>query len=162
MALAPVITPLLPLLLWLCYLSLLNAGGWERNYGWDWLTLEVGFLVIFLYPFAPLVTSRPFFIALQKDASAALPAAPLHADSAAPVIYLLRALAFRLLFGAGMSKLGGSSSACWLQLSCTTTHYSTQPMPNPLSWWAHTLPPSFHRLEVRRVTRIYQGIPSTA
>ena len=52
-----------------------------------------------------------------------------------------------------MSKLGGSSSACWLQLSCTSTHYFTQPMPNPLSWYAHMLPASIHSLEVHHQQR---------
>jgi hypothetical protein len=136
MAVGRVITPLLPLVLWGSYLSLLNAGGWERNYGWDWLTLEVGFLVIFLYPITPLFSSPACSSAHVSD-------------TPATVILLLRATAFRLLFGAGMSKLGGSSSACWLQLSCTSTHYFTQPMPNPLSWYAHMLPASIHSLEVR-------------
>jgi hypothetical protein len=38
MALGLVITPLLPLVLWGSYPFLLHAGGWERNYGWDWLS----------------------------------------------------------------------------------------------------------------------------
>ncbi len=138
MALGLLLSPLLPLLLWGAYLSLVNAGGWQRNYGWDWLTLEVGFLVIFLYPITPLLTTP----------RSSHPSHAHSADNPVIVIYLLRALAFRLLLGAGMSKLGGSSSECWLQLSCTGTHYSTQPMPNPLSWWAHVLPQPIHQFEV--------------
>ncbi len=139
MALPAAVTPLLPLLLWGAYLSFLHSGGWQRNYGWDWLTLEAGFLVIFLYPLGSRLNAT---------------------DSGAPVIFLLRLLAFRLLFGAGMSKLGGSSSACWLQLSCTQTHYFTQPMPNPLAWFAHMLPDAFHRIEVHRHPRAPAHAPA--
>ena len=41
---------LLPASLWALYLSLVNLGGWTSNYGWEWLTLELGFLSIFLCP----------------------------------------------------------------------------------------------------------------
>lgn len=64
------------------------------------------------------------------------------------VLWLFRWLAFRLMIGAGMSKVGGNSSACWRELTCTQTHYFTQPMPNPLAWWAHHLPADLHRFEV--------------
>jgi hypothetical protein len=52
------------------------------------------------------------------------------------------------MIGAGMSKLGGHASACWRELSCTTTHYSTQPMPNALAWLFHRAPLRVHQLEV--------------
>jgi hypothetical protein len=64
------------------------------------------------------------------------------------VIWLYRWLAFRLLIGAGMSKVGRNSSKCWRELTCTTTHYNTQPIPNPLSWYFHFLPFWTHELEV--------------
>eukprot|EP00300_Choanocystis_sp_HF-7_P020830 c20686_g1_i1.p1 GENE.c20686_g1_i1~~c20686_g1_i1.p1 ORF type:complete len:562 (+),score=127.00 c20686_g1_i1:286-1971(+) len=64
------------------------------------------------------------------------------------IILLFRWLAFRLLIGAGMSKIGGNSSACWKELSCTQTHYETQPMPNPIAWWMHRAPDAFHTAEV--------------
>eukprot|EP00933_Yihiella_yeosuensis_P082471 TRINITY_DN96374_c0_g1_i1.p1 TRINITY_DN96374_c0_g1~~TRINITY_DN96374_c0_g1_i1.p1 ORF type:complete len:536 (-),score=66.64 TRINITY_DN96374_c0_g1_i1:136-1689(-) len=47
-----------------------------------------------------------------------------------------------------MSKVGRNSSACWRDLTCTTTHYFTQPIPNMLSWYMHHLPLDFHKLEV--------------
>lgn len=46
-------------------------------------------------------------------------------------------------------QVGRNSSACWRKLTCTTTHYFTQPIPNPLSWYMHHLPDSFHRMEAR-------------
>ncbi len=52
------------------------------------------------------------------------------------------------MFGAGMSKLGLNSSPCWRDLTCTTTHYLTQPFPNPLSLFMSNLPLSFHMAEV--------------
>jgi len=120
----------LPLLLWLMYLSIVNLGSMVINYGWEWLTLEAGFLVIFL---CPIFSRSPF---------------PHNSPPSRLVIWLFRWLAFRLLIGAGMSKLGTASSACWKELTCTTTHYFTQPMPNFFSWFAHHLPVSFHRTEV--------------
>lgn len=123
-------TCVLPAALWVCYLSIVNMGTLVINYGWEWLTLEAGFLLIFLTP----LYSR----------SACPPDAPPNRL----VLWLFRWLAFRLMIGAGMSKVGGNSSACWRELTCTQTHYFTQPMPNPLAWWAHHLPDEVHRLEV--------------
>eukprot|EP00854_Cymbomonas_tetramitiformis_P027435 gene27435-biopygen28432 len=48
---------LLPLTLWLMYLSYVNLGTITANYGWEWLTLETGFLAIFL---CPLCSRTPF------------------------------------------------------------------------------------------------------
>lgn len=49
-----------------------------------------------------------------------------------------RWLTFRLAFGAGLIKLRGD--ACWRTLTCLDHHFETQPLPNPLSAWFHTLP----------------------
>ena len=107
-------------LLWLLYLSFVNVGQTFYGFGWETLLLETGFLAIFLG---------------SKDA-------------AVPVvlIWLLRWVLFRLMFGAGLIKLRGDS--CWRDLSCMMYHYETQPMPNPLSWYFHHLPPILHRIEV--------------
>eukprot|EP01043_Picozoa_sp_COSAG02_P064764 COSAG02_NODE_9566_length_2178_cov_1.348244_1_plen_490_part_00 len=123
-------TCVLPAALWVCYLSIVNMGTLVINYGWEWLTLEAGFLLIFLTP----LYSRSM--------------CPSRAPPNRLVLWLFRWLAFRLMIGAGMSKVGGNSSACWRELTCTQTHYFTQPMPNPLAWWAHHLPDEFHRAEV--------------
>ena len=106
-------TALLPAALWALYLSLVNLGGWTSNYGWEWLTLELGFLSIFLGPLFTIWRS-PF---------------PHRVPPPRLVLFLFRWSAFRLLIGAGMSKLGRNSSSCWRELTCTTTHYFTQPMP---------------------------------
>ena len=95
---------------------------------------QVGFLTVFLTP-VPLART-PF--------PAEVPPPPL-------VLWLLRWCAFRLMLGAGMSKLGGNASACWRALACTTTHYATQPMPNPLAWLAHRAPLPLHQVRARIV-----------
>ncbi len=113
---------------WVLYLSIVNMQApFTYSYGWEWLTCEGGFLAIFL-------CSPPF---LRKPAQPSL-----------FVVMLFRWLAFRLLIGAGMSKVGRNSSACWRELTCTTTHYFTQPIPNPLSWYFHFLPFAVHQIEV--------------
>eukprot|EP00939_MAST-03C_sp_MAST-3C-sp1_P003903 g3903.t1 len=126
----------LPLVAWATYLSLVNLGsGLMLNYGWEWETLEVGFLMIFLCPLLPFNTSPP--------TSCRTPHTP-----PILVIFLLRFGVFRIMYGAGMSKLGRNASACWKDLTCTMTHYETQPMPNPFAWFFHRLPAQFHKLEV--------------
>eukprot|EP01060_Flectonema_neradi_P032593 TRINITY_DN5214_c1_g1_i1.p1 TRINITY_DN5214_c1_g1~~TRINITY_DN5214_c1_g1_i1.p1 ORF type:complete len:714 (+),score=39.60 TRINITY_DN5214_c1_g1_i1:50-2143(+) len=123
-------TFLTPLLLWLMHITVVNSGGNVINYGWEWLTAEVGFITIFLHPIA----SRNLY--------------PLWTPPSGIVIFLFRWCAFRLMIGAGMSKMGTASSPCWKQLSCTETHYFTQPLPSPLAWYAHYAPELVHKMEV--------------
>lgn len=105
--------------LWALYLSIVNAGQVFYGYGWESMLLETGFLAIFLGA----------------------------GDTGTPVIviWLLRWVLFRNMFGAGLIKIRGDS--CWRDLTCLDYHYATQPMPNPLSWFAHHLPARFHRFE---------------
>jgi len=106
--------------LWLVYLSFVNVGQVFWGFGWETLLLETGFLAIFF-------GSR---------------------DIAPPtlVVWLLRWVLFRIMFGAGMIKLRGDS--CWRDLTCMVYHYETQPLPNPVSWYLHRLPVWFHKMEV--------------
>lgn len=106
-------------LLWLFYLSIVNIGQTFYSFGWESLLLEAGFIAIFL-------------------GSSRL-AVPLL------IIFLLRWTLFRLEFGAGLIKLRGDE--CWREFTCLNYHHETQPMPNPLSWYFHNLPASFHKLE---------------
>ncbi|HEY0133232.1 MAG TPA: lipase maturation factor family protein, partial [Nannocystis sp.] len=48
-------------------------------------------------------------------------------------------LALRVMLGAGLIKLRGD--ACWTDLTCLEAHFETQPLPNPVSWYFHHLPP---------------------
>jgi hypothetical protein len=106
--------------MWLLYQSFVNAGRVFYGYGWESMLLETGFLSIFL------------------GAGAAEPPVV--------VIWLLKWVLFRNMFGAGLIKIRGDD--CWRELTCLEHHYETQPIPNPLSWVAHHLPDRFHRAEV--------------
>jgi lipase maturation factor 1 len=111
-------------LLWLSYLSIAVAGQVFMNFQWDDLLLETGFLSIFLAPlrwlpskrFEPPISPWPHF--------------------------LLRWLLFRLMFMSGVVKLT-SGDESWWNLTALRYHYETQPLPTPLAWWAHQLPPWF-------------------
>jgi hypothetical protein len=106
--------------LWLFYLSIVQVGQVFWGYGWESLLLETGFLSIFL---APPLDLRPF---------------PKGESPPKAVIWLLRFVVFRLMLGAGLIKMRGD--VCWRDLTCLATHYETQPLPNPLSWFLHQLP----------------------
>ncbi len=106
--------------LWVLYLSFVNVGQTWYSFGWESLLLEVGFLAIFL-----------------------------GARDVAPpviVIWMLRWVLFRLMFGAGLIKIRGD--ACWRDLTCLVFHYQTQPIPNPLSWFLHRMPVWLHKAGV--------------
>jgi Lipase maturation factor len=112
--------------LWALYLSFVHVGQIFYGYGWESLLCETGFLAIFLVPSwsaKPCTGSVPW-----------------------PVLFLLRWLAFRVMFGAGLIKLRGD--ACWTDLTCLDFHYETQPLPNPLSAAFHHLPSSVHHFGV--------------
>ncbi|ESP87436.1 lipase maturation factor family protein [Candidatus Halobonum tyrrellensis] len=111
---------LLWLALWGLYLSFVNAGRVFYGYGWESMLLETGFLAVFL------------------GAGASSPPVV--------VVWLVKWVLFRNMFGAGLIKVRGDD--CWRNLTCMDYHYETQPMPNPGSWYAHHLPDRFHRVEV--------------
>ena len=115
--------PWLPMLcflaMWAGYLSIQTVGQTFYAFGWESLLLEAGFVVAFL-----------------------------GSNEVAPpllILIFLRWLVFRLEFGAGMIKLRGGRE--WRDLTALNYHHETQPMPGPLSRWAHLLPPWFHRIE---------------
>jgi hypothetical protein len=106
--------------LWALYQNFVNAGRLFYGYGWESMLLETGFLAIFL----GAGPSQPPVV----------------------VIWLFNWLLFRNMFGAGLIKIRGDD--CWRELTCLDHHYETQPIPNPVSWYAHHLPDRVHRLEV--------------
>ena len=103
--------------LWLLYISFVNVGQIFYGFGWESILLEAGFYAVFL-------GSRA------------------HTPQTI-VIWLLRWLLFRVMFGAGLIKLRGDP--CWRDLTCLDYHYETQPMPNLLSWFFHWGPQWTHR-----------------
>jgi len=125
---------------WLLYFSLFTAGQVFLNYQWDALLLESGFLTIFLAP----------FVLTYLRASA--PPAP------RAVRWLLWFLLFRLMFMSGMVKLTGGDPA-WLSLTALAYHYQTQPLPTPLSWYAHQLPLWFQKWSATGMFAIELFVP---
>ncbi|WP_022870132.1 lipase maturation factor family protein [Yaniella halotolerans] len=107
------------LAMWWLYLSIVSIGQYYYGFGWESLLLEVGFIVAFL------------------GASEVAP--PLL------ILLFLRWTVFRVEFGAGMIKMRGDTS--WRDFTAMNYHHQTQPMPNPLSRWAHQKPQWWHKVE---------------
>jgi len=105
--------------LWFLYMSYVHVAQEWYGYGWEIQLLETGFLAIFL---CPLLDARPF---------------PRRAPPLV-VITLFRWLIFRIMLGAGLIKIRGDPA--WRDLTALYYHFETQPLPNPLSRWFHTLP----------------------
>lgn len=103
--------------LWVLYISFVNVGQTFYGFGWESILLEACFYAVFLGSRA----NTPQTV----------------------VIWLLRWLLFRVMFGAGLIKLRGDP--CWRGLTCLDYHYETQPIPNPLSWFFHWAPEWTHR-----------------
>jgi hypothetical protein len=106
--------------MWVLYISFVNVGQIFYAFGWESILLEAGFFAMFL--------------------------GARSVETPIVVIYLLRWLEFRIMFGAGLIKIRGDS--CWRDLTCLDYHYETQPMPNPLSWYFHSAPEWTHKAGV--------------
>lgn len=57
------------------------------------------------------------------------------------VVWLYRWLVFRYMFMSGVVKIA-SRDPTWDSLTALKYHFETQPLPTPLSWYAHHLPDS--------------------
>lgn len=115
--------PWLPLLaflaMWGLYLSIVAVGQTFYGFGWESMLLECAAV-------AALLGSH---------------------DVAPPllVLWFVRWLVIRLEFGAGMIKMRGDAS--WRDGTAMDHHHQTQPLPGPLSRWAHLKPAWWHRCE---------------
>lgn len=118
---------LMLLALFVLQVSILPVGQTFYGFGWELQLAETGFLCVFL---VPLLDGRSF---------------PRRAPSRV-VIWLLRWLIMRIMWGAGLIKLRGDP--CWRDLTCLDYHFETQPIPNPLSPFFHALPAFGHKLGV--------------
>uniref|UniRef100_A0A7S1VBT1 Lipase maturation factor n=1 Tax=Sexangularia sp. CB-2014 TaxID=1486929 RepID=A0A7S1VBT1_9EUKA len=100
-----------------------------KSFGWHWQTASTTLLGIAVAPwFSRRLVAEPPVVG----------------------VWLLRALSFLVMWGAGMSKLGANASDCWRypHFSCTTTHYETQPFPSVVAFFLHRLPFTAHQAEV--------------
>ncbi len=98
--------------LWIAYLSFCTVGSEFLSYQWDALLLELGFLGI--------------FFAMETPPSL-------------PMLLLAYLFAFRFAFSSGIVKWL-SQDPSWRKFTALDVHYFTQPLPNPLSWYAHHQP----------------------
>lgn len=112
--------PLLWLMLYAGYLSIVNVGQDFYGFGWESMILEAGFFMAFMGP----EWTTPSWI---------------------PIL-ILRWMLFRTELGAGLIKLRGDP--CWRDFTCLYYHHETQPLPNPLSRFFHHGPKIIHRLGV--------------
>jgi hypothetical protein len=84
---------------------------------------------------------------------------PRFSKQAAPspvVLWLLRWVLFRLMFGSGVVKLGDPT---WRMLTALYYHFETQPLPTPLAWYAHHLPGLMLELSVAAMLFIELVVP---
>ncbi len=128
------------LLLWVLYLSLYSIGGEFMSFQWDILLLESGFLAIFLAPWQ------------------LLPRRGAEKPPSLIAIWLVRLLAFRLIFASGLVKLLWDDEA-WLNFTALDFHYETQPLPTWIGWYAHQLPGWFQKASCAVMYAIEIGLP---
>jgi len=115
--------------LWLVYLSLVVAGQTFLGFQWDSLLLEAGFAAML---FAP----AQLFVGLRTKRE------PSHVG-----LWLLRWLAFRIMFLSGITKLLWDDPA-WLDWTALNYHYWTQPLPPWTAWYVNQLPAWFGKFSV--------------
>ncbi|XP_078346417.1 lipase maturation factor 2-like isoform X1 [Oculina patagonica] len=120
-------------ILWFLYYSLYQVGQTFVYFQWDILLMETGFLTILVSPLNLNLFKS------QNDKSQQ------HHDNI--TLWLVKWLAFRLMFCSGVVKL---TSRCptWWGLTALDWHYESQCIPTPLAWYAHQLPKWFQQLSI--------------
>jgi lipase maturation factor 1 len=108
--------------LWLLYLSISAGGQAFLQFQWDALLLEAGLVALVYAP----AGWRPRWTETEPPPLAR---------------WLAWWLCFRLMFLSGITKLL-SGDPTWRDLTALHYHYWTQPLPNPVAWYAATLPAS--------------------
>jgi hypothetical protein len=129
-------------LLWLGYYTCFQVAGQFLYFQWDTLLLEAGFLTIIVAPLRILYLKRK-----QVDDF-------LYQDRI--TLWLIRWLAFRLLFASGIVKLTGGDKTWW-GLTATIYHYQSQCIPTPLAYYAHHIPAWLHKLSTALVYMFMSG-----
>jgi hypothetical protein len=107
-----------------------------------------------------LVTAGQLFTAFQWDMllleSGFL--AVFLASRSPIVILLFRLLIFRFMLLGGAVKLASGDST-WRGLTALNYHFETQPLPSPLAWYAHHLPPGLLAATTAGVLIIELAVP---
>ena len=126
-------------LVWACNLGIaasvvLFLSGWLGK-GWQRLSTLVCFGL-----YLSLTSAGQPFTLFQWDALL-VEALFLALFAGAPlIVWAYRLLAFRLMFESGCVKLL-SGDTNWRNLHALRFHFMTQPLPNPLAWYAYQSPP---------------------
>ena len=117
--------------LWITYFTIVTSANGTPfyQYGWESQLLETGFLATFLCDsFWPTITHTN----TNTNTNTYSIISPI-------VLWLFRWLSYRISIGAGLIKLRGDS--CWTDKTCLLYHFETQPIPSPISFIFHFLPP---------------------
>lgn len=141
----PFLTTLIIIICHINYLSIITIGQTFTTFQWDILLMEIGFLAIFVSLIECF--NHLYKIMFQKSS-----------NSINIGVYGLRFLAWKLMFSAGVVKLGANCPT-WNALTALEYHFATQPLPTPLGWFAHQLPPILLRFGV--ATTLIIEIPLT-
>ncbi len=125
--------------LYVLYLNVAGIGQDFFTFQWDALLLEAGFAAILVTPFGvvPRYSNR---------------------STSTIGIWVLRFLIFRLMLESGLVKLL-SGDMTWRNLTALNFHYETQPLPTPLSWYAHQLPESLQKISCAGVFGVELIVP---
>lgn len=109
--------PILLLLLYILYLSIVSGGQDFLSFGWEGFLLEI--------------TANAFFLSLT--------------DVPNIMVWIsINLLLFRFHFQGGAVKLQ-SRDKNWRNLTAVAYHYLSQPIPNAIAWYAHKLPMWFQK-----------------
>ncbi|CAF1004684.1 unnamed protein product, partial [Didymodactylos carnosus] len=134
-------------ILWLIYYSCFQVGGLFLWFQWDTLLLEAGFLTCIVAPLRIIYLSKRKQLIENNDND-------FYHDRI--VLWLIRWLAFRLLFASGIVKLSGYDRTWW-NLTAMFYHYQSQCLPTPLSYYAHHISQWLHSLSTAFVYMIMSG-----
>lgn len=123
--------PLMLLLLYVLYLSLVSTGQDFLSFGWDVLLLEI--------------TVNAFLLSLTTTPSLL-------------VWISLNLVLFRLHFQGGAVKWQ-SRDPNWRNFTAVAYHYLSQPLPNLWAWYLHKLPIWVHKISCVIMLVIEMGVP---
>ncbi len=123
------------LLLWATYLSLSSVGQQFMGFQWDALLVEATFTAMLVAQWLPKPTEPPRW-----------------------AWWIQWWLVFRLMFFAGVVKLA-SGDPTWADWTALDVHFWTQPLPNPLSRWAHHWPGWLHQAGVGLTFLVELALP---
>jgi hypothetical protein len=131
--------------LWISYFTIVTSANSTSfyQYGWESQLLETGFLAIFLCRnFWPTTSTTTGSTTTGSTIGSTIESESSSSElSSSPIVlWLFRWLSYRISIGAGLIKIRGDS--CWTNKTCLLYHFETQPIPNPISFIFHFLPPT--------------------